>query len=167
MSNQSQPTQDSATLAEGQQVITACAMIHHTFDGVVKVFLPKRAASKKFLPNVFELPGGHIDYGEDIQKGLAREIKEELGADVRIGDAFACFTYVNDIKRSHSVEVIFFAQVNDPEAIVLNPADHSESVWLSHDELSRAYTDQKGADDIEFIMLEKGFRLLEGGSPEF
>ncbi len=49
---------DSETQAYGEQVITACAFIHHSFDGVTKVFLPKRAATKKFLPGVHELPGG-------------------------------------------------------------------------------------------------------------
>jgi 8-oxo-dGTP pyrophosphatase MutT (NUDIX family) len=63
---------DSEKPAEGRQVFTACAFIHHAFDGVEKVFLPRRAATKKFLPNVFEVPGGHIDFGEDIADGLKR-----------------------------------------------------------------------------------------------
>ena len=69
---------DSETLATGQQVITACAFIHQTFDSIEKVFLPKRAATKKFLPGVFELPGGHIDYAEDIVVGLKREVIEVM-----------------------------------------------------------------------------------------
>ena len=67
---------DSATPAHGQQVITACAFIHRSIDGVEKVFLPKRADTKKFLPGKYEIPGGHIDYGEDIEEGLKREIQE-------------------------------------------------------------------------------------------
>ncbi|MDX9914065.1 MAG: hypothetical protein RBS77_05815 [Candidatus Moranbacteria bacterium] len=55
---------DSETLAHGQQVITACAFIYHDFDGVTKVFLPKRAATKKFLPSVYELPGGILTMGK-------------------------------------------------------------------------------------------------------
>lgn len=61
---------DSEVLAYGQQVITAVAFIHQVIDGEQKVFLPKRAATKKFLPNVYELPGGHIDFGEDVVVGL-------------------------------------------------------------------------------------------------
>ena len=91
---------DSETPAEGQQVITACAFIHQEFDGVEKVFLPKRAETKKFLPGVYELPGGHIDFGEDPVVGLEREIDEEFGAKVEVGDPFYVFTYTNDIKRS-------------------------------------------------------------------
>jgi 8-oxo-dGTP pyrophosphatase MutT (NUDIX family) len=159
---------DSETLAEGLQVMTACAFIHRNVDGVEKVFLPKRAATKKFLPNVFELPGGHIDYGEDIVEGLKREVKEEFGMAITVGDPFGCFTYTNDVKRSHSIEVIYFAAFIDPiENIALDPADHSEFVWVSKDELDLVYNDQKGADDIEFQMLRKGFDLLEGNSPAF
>jgi 8-oxo-dGTP diphosphatase len=118
----SQAQHDSETLAEGQQVFTACAFIWHEFDGVKKVFLPKRADAKKFLPGVYELPGGHIDYGEDMREGLAREIMEELGMHVEIGDVLDVFTYMNEVKRSQSIEVIYFAQFTDPlENIHLNP----------------------------------------------
>lgn len=159
---------DSETLAQGLQVMTACAFIHKKIDGVEKVFLPKRAATKKFLPGVFELPGGHIDYGEDIVDGLKREVKEEFGMDITVGDVFGCFTYTNDVKGSHSIEVIYFATFTDPiENIRLDPADHSEYVWVSSDELDQVYAGQKGADDIEFHMVRKGFNLLKGGKPTF
>jgi 8-oxo-dGTP pyrophosphatase MutT (NUDIX family) len=79
---------DSETRAQGQQVISACAFIHHDFDGVKKVFLAKRAATKKFLPGVFELPGGHTDVGEEIVAGLKREIQEEFEMNASIGDPF-------------------------------------------------------------------------------
>ena len=118
---------DSETPAHGQQVITACAFIHHTFAGIEKVFLPKRALTKKFLPGVYELPGGHIDFGEDIVDGLKREIKEEFEMDINIGDSFYVFTYTNKIKGSHSIEVIYFATFTASiDKIVLHPEDHSE-----------------------------------------
>ena len=57
---------DSEILTEGQQIFTATAFIHRSSNGITEVFLPRRAATKKFLPNVFELPGGHIDSGEEF-----------------------------------------------------------------------------------------------------
>jgi 8-oxo-dGTP pyrophosphatase MutT (NUDIX family) len=55
---------DSAIPTPGQQVITACAFIHQKVDGVDKVFMARRADTKKFMPGIYELPGGHIDFGE-------------------------------------------------------------------------------------------------------
>lgn len=159
---------DSETPAEGRQVITACVFIHHVFEGVEKVFLPRRAATKKFLPGVFELPGGHIDFGEDIVAGLKREIKEEFGMDIKVGDPFGCFTYGNPIKGSHSIEVVYFATfVNPLDNITLSPEDHSEYVWVAKDDLQAVYTNQKGVDDVEFKLVSKGFALLAGEQPQF
>ena len=159
---------DSEILADGQQVITACAFIHYNFDGVDKVFLPKRADTKKFLPGVYELPGGHIDYGEDPVAGLKREIDEEFGMQIQVGDPFFVFTYLNEIKRSHSIEVVYFARfVTDPSSIVLNPEDHSEFGWFAEEELDDATTITKSADDIEFSAIHKGFALLKGEAVNF
>lgn len=157
---------DSETVAHGQQVITACAFIHHTFDIVPKVFLPKRASTKKFLPGVYELPGGHIDFGENIVDGLKREILEEFGMQVRVGDPFYVFTYMNNIKGSHSIEVVYLAQfIGDVEHIRLNQADHSTYKWFEERELKELPSAEKGADDPEIIALYKGFALLRGERP--
>ena len=158
---------DSETPAVGQQVISAVAFITADFDGVTKVFLAKRADTKKFLPGVYEMPGGHIDFGEELETGLAREIEEELGMCVSVGEAFAAFTYTNEIKKSHSVEIVFFASFVDTiENIKLEPEDHSGCDWFSLEELPNAYTDGKGSDDKEFIIIKKGFALLGHVSPE-
>jgi len=85
-----QISHDSETAAHGQQVITATAFIHHNFDGVEKVFLPKRASTKKFLPGVWELPGGHIDFDEAPVAGLIREIDEEFEMGLRLVTPSLC-----------------------------------------------------------------------------
>ena len=166
-------THDSATPAKGQQVISAVAFIYKFVDGVYQVFLPKRADSKKFLPGLYEMPGGHIDFGEDIVEGLKREIAEELGVSIKIGDPFACFTYMNKVKGSHSIEVVYFGEFLDPEEkITINAEDHSEFKWFSLEDIiaNKHYiippaenqdTDNsvKGADP-EYKAILKGFEIL-------
>jgi 8-oxo-dGTP diphosphatase len=162
-----QTSHDSETPAVDLQVFTAAAFIHHEFPDGQKLFMPRRAKTKKFLPDIFELVGGHVDYGEDMIQGLVREVKEELQMNVKVGDPFAVFTYMNDIKGSHSIEVIYFAQFTDPlENIVLDPEDHSESIWVGENELDTILAN-KGKDDPELAAIKKGFRLLAGESLEF
>ncbi len=167
---------DSETPARGQQVISACAFIHRSFDGVEKVFLAKRAATKKFLPGVFELPGGHIDFGEEIVAGLTREIREEFVMGVEVGDPYFVFTYTNEIKGSHTIETQYFARFTDPlENIVLHPEDHSSFEWLSYDEVvtrkneirPEAYVPHDYADDPEYLGILRGFELLQGKGLNF
>lgn len=154
---------DSETPAYGQQVITACALLHKKFGGITKVFLPKRADTKKFLPSVYELPGGHIDFGEGLIEGLKREINEEFGVEISVGDPFASFTYTNEVKGSHSVEIIYFATFLSPlEDITLNPEDHSEYEWFAENELEKVMTANKRGDDLEILTIKKAFSLLSG-----
>lgn len=151
---------DSETPARGLQVITACAFIHQNFDGIEKVLLPKRADTKKFMPGIFELPGGHIDFAEDIIDGLKREVMEEMGVRVSIGDPFSVFTYTNEIKGSHSIEVVYFGKLQDSaENIKINSEDHSEYRWVSEDEFADLATMMSKE---EFANVKKGFQLLRG-----
>lgn len=152
---------DSETLAQGQQVITACAFIYHDFGGVIKVFLPKRANTKKFLPGVYELPGGHIDYGEDIENGLKREIKEEFNMNIEVYEPFYVFTYLNKIKGTHSIEVIYLTKfIDDIDSIKISPEDHSEYVWIAESEINKIIDENKRGDDEEIKAIKKGFLKL-------
>lgn len=154
---------DSEVPAYGQQVITACTFIHHDFGGVQKLFLPKRAETKKFLPGKFELPGGHIDFGENIIAGLKREVKEEFGVEIRVGDPFAAFDYENEIKGSHSIEVVYYAQLEDePDKIQLDHEDHSEYIWFDGKDFNEIVDNMGGKNDPEFQNVVRGFALLCG-----
>lgn len=159
---------DSETPAHGQQVITACALIHHNFDGVEKVFLAKRAETKKFMPGIYELLGGHIDFGEDVKIGLRREVLEETGININLGDVFYEFTYGNWVKGSHSVEVVYFASFIDPlENIKLHPDDHSGYAWITAEEVIEVMQPGRQSGDSEIQAVQRGFQLLRGRSMNF
>lgn len=159
---------DSETPAHGQQVITVCAFIHYNFGGIEKVFLPKRAATKKFLPNVYNVPGGHVDFGEELTVALKREIQEEFNKDITVGDPFAAFTYMNEIKGTHSVEIVYFAQFEGGiDNVDLVSEDHSTYAWIAEDELEVMFTEGREANDPELAVMKKGFALLRGNQPTF
>jgi len=136
------------------QAITACVFLHK--DG--KLFLAKRAKTKKFLPDKFELPGGHIEFGESLEAGLTREIREEFNIEVEIGDIFYAFIYVSHDGEKHTVEIDYFAVMKDSkQKITLNPEDHSEYKWVSEEEARRYFP----AGDQEGIAIKRGFEILK------
>lgn len=49
-----------------------------------KLLIVKRADDDRYMPGVWEVPGGKLDSGEDIETGLLRETKEETGLDIEI-----------------------------------------------------------------------------------
>lgn len=159
---------DSETPAHGQQVITACALIHHNFDGIGKVFLAKRADTKKFIPGIYELLGGHIDFGENVKAGLKREVFEETGLNISLGGVSHEFTYDNWVKGSHSIEVVYFATFKDPlDKLKLQPDDHSGYAWITAGEAIKFMQPGRKPGDSEIQAVQRGFQLLSGGPMNF
>jgi len=77
--------------------VAVTAIIRRQFNGVRKYLLLQRAASKKLWPNLWTLPGGHVDTqdyegveanAENIRYGvlenaLRREVWEEAGINIK------------------------------------------------------------------------------------
>ncbi len=66
-----------------------------------QVLLGQRPASDS-LAGVWEFPGGKIEGRESPQKALARELHEELGLEVEVGDLKLALTYhINQESLNH------------------------------------------------------------------
>ncbi len=138
-----------------KQEITACAFIYNKNS---QIFLPRRAPTKSFLPDAFELPGGHVEFGESLHEALIREIQEEFEVDLVVEEPFYAFTYVSRNGETHTVEVDFFARFKDENPnIVLHPDDHSEFAWIDKNQVDQYFPQ----DDNERPAAIEGFRLLD------
>ena len=49
-----------------------------------KLLILKRASNDIHKPDVWEIPGGRLDYGEDPHNGVKRETREEAGIDIEV-----------------------------------------------------------------------------------
>lgn len=140
------------------QKIVACAAIHHNFDGVQKLLLTRRSLNSDFLPGNYEIPGSHIEPGEDLVAGLKREIKEELGIEIEVQDPFAAFTYTHN--DSHTVEVVYLATTTTPTNITIQQDEVDSFVWIAESEIDTVVVPNKSPNDQELPILRRAFTLL-------
>ena len=56
-------------------------------DGAGRILLSQRRADQS-LPLCWEFPGGKVEPGEAPEAALVREVREELGCEVRVGGIF-------------------------------------------------------------------------------
>jgi 8-oxo-dGTP diphosphatase len=53
--------------------------VDHGTDESALVLLGRRAANREFYPDVWDVPGGHLEPGETSEQALVRELREEIG----------------------------------------------------------------------------------------
>jgi 8-oxo-dGTP diphosphatase len=78
-----------------------------------EILLGKRDMSSHAYPGFWGLPGGMSDYGEHVERTAEREVKEELGVDVKIirRSKNIYQNIPNKDNRFHSVDIPFYAKI--------------------------------------------------------
>ena len=98
-----------------------------------RALLAARRSAPKSLTGRWEFPGGKVEEGESDEAALHREIREELGVDVRLGEQIHGPDGEDwPILYGHRMRV-WLAQI---EAGIPEPlADHDDLRWLTHSDL--------------------------------
>ena len=94
-----------------------------------KIFATQRGYGE--FKDGWEFPGGKIEAGEEPRDALRREIREELAADIIVGDLLMTVEY--DYPQFHLSMDRFWAELEDGSDMKL--LEHEASRWLGIDEL--------------------------------
>ena len=94
-----------------------------------RVLLCHRAAGRRWYPDAWDLPGGHVEDGETPEQALVRELREELGVEVAtpLGPPSA---HVREADFTLSVWVV---ERWSGEPANLAPAEHDAVEWVGPD----------------------------------
>lgn len=108
-----------------KQIVVVGAVIVR--DGMI---LCAQRGSSGALGGMWEFPGGKVEANESPREALIREIAEELGCRVDIGDELMTTTHEYDF--GFVTLTTFFCALIDGEPRL---TEHQAVIWLSPDEL--------------------------------
>lgn len=87
----------------------------------------------------WDLPGGGTDHSEDLTVSMKREIREEIGLDVEVGDLYDSIKFVS-VDGIHALFLIYECHAVDESALdslKLRPEHEADEItWLKPEELT-------------------------------
>lgn len=105
--------------------VSAALIFHHG-----KLLITQRHA-KSHLGGLWEFPGGKREAGETFEQCLLREIREELGVEISVGELFKEITHDYPEKSVHLKFFICLLISGEPQ-----PIDCAAVKWVQKSELS-------------------------------
>jgi 8-oxo-dGTP diphosphatase len=97
------------------------------------MLLLRRSRALTAFPGTWDIPGGHVEKGENLLTALKREVREETGYEVSVGRPFQAGTFEYPLmggRSAFTVEVDFLCSVRARRPPTLNPAEHTEYAWI-------------------------------------
>lgn len=101
-----------------------------------RVLLIRRAVNPG--RGLWALPGGYMDAGELPEAALRREVSEEVGIDITVGELLEIFPMVNGGGRSLGFVLAFQARPLDPIITPVACDDADAAAWFSAKEVPAA-----------------------------
>jgi 8-oxo-dGTP diphosphatase len=96
---------------------------------------PEKASSALHGEGTWTMPGGKIDFGEKVHEGIIREVLEETGTKIKVGD-LQLLSVTNDIvPDAHFVTIGFLCEKFEGELRVTEPDEIVEWRWFPLNDL--------------------------------
>ena len=104
----------------------------HVFNSAGQLYLQKRNMNKDIQPGKWDTSvGGHVDYGEEVQEALLREVREELGIIDFVPEFITRYKFVS---KQEAELVHVFSTIYNGE-IAPDPNEISEGRFWTHEEI--------------------------------
>jgi mutator protein MutT len=138
--------QDSVASNQHRVIEVSAALI---FRGR-KLLITQRHAGAH-LGGLWEYPGGKREAGETFEQCLIREIREELGVEISVGELFEEISHTYPEKSVHLKFFVCKLLTGEPE-----PIDCAAVRWVSQEELSAF---KFPAADVQLLARLEGFEF--------
>ena len=94
-------------------------------------FLVGRRSEHLPLGGLWEFPGGKVEPGEELAEGLKREIREELGVEIEVGQPFGVYRHGYTHFKVTLHAFVCRIAAGEPQAL-----EASEIAWAVPEELA-------------------------------
>ena len=96
-----------------------------------KILISKRSMNKKYFPGLWEVIGGNLEFGEDFEDCVIREVQEEINCRIQnLEHLHSRAMYLNNLMY---ITVAYYGELADEPDF--NEGEISEIKWIGREEL--------------------------------
>jgi 8-oxo-dGTP diphosphatase len=105
-----------------------------------RVFLTQRGPHAKNERGMWEFPGGSVEFGETLANALVREMLEEYGITIEVGDLLDVFDHILPGEGQHWVSPTYICRITTGLPVILEPSKCSQIGWFHLNEIPEPLT---------------------------
>ena len=109
-------------------------------DGEGRIFLARRGPQAKNERGLWEFPGGSVEFGEKLADALRREMREEYGIEIAVGELLDVADHILLEEGQHWVSPTFICTIASGEPTIREPGKCTEIGWFKPDEMPQDLT---------------------------
>ena len=100
-------------------------------DNQGRLFLSKRGPQAKNERGLWEFPGGSVEFGETLAEALKREMREEYGSEIEVGELLDVVDHILPNEGQHWVSPTFICTIARGEPRIREPGKCTAVGWFS------------------------------------
>jgi 8-oxo-dGTP diphosphatase len=104
-------------------------------DSEGRLFLAQRGPEAKNERGLWEFPGGAVEFGERLAEALQREIQEEYGVEIAVGELLDVVDHVLPAEGQHWVSPTFICALASGVPTIREPGKCSAIGWFAPEAL--------------------------------
>jgi len=104
-------------------------------DDTGRLFLARRGPQAKNERGLWEFPGGSVEFGEKLAQALQREMREEYGVEIAVGELLDVVDHILLEEGQHWVSPAFICKITSGEPSIREPGKCTEIGWFHPDEM--------------------------------
>lgn len=106
------------------------------FNSEGKILLCKRSKNAKNERGCWEAPGGAVEFGETLEHAIVREMKEELGVELKLLKQMPAANHIIPDEHQHWIPSAFICRIkNLKKPKIMEPDKCDEIDWFALDDL--------------------------------
>ena len=98
-----------------------------------KILILKRTKEEDYFKEMWDIPGGRINFGEMPEKALKREVKEETGLEIEVVKPVRVWSFFKNKEKTQVVGITMLCKYKSGE--VKLSEEHRKFKWINPKEI--------------------------------